>query len=224
MIEREIELFGNPQIAALALAETQCEPCASPEEVVVHAGATFSSVSLADPLTSPPRSESEPPSASWEVKASTSGWTVQWQGATISWGSRKQACAALSSVEAEIMALSEGAKDMVYFRKLVRGIDDKASSAPNPLGTDNEGARDLSYNPEHHDRTKHIQRRHFWIRETVEDMELCVPLVSTHDNYADFLTKPLAPKLFFALRALIMNEPCAYNYSGRPQQGGPGDT
>jgi len=60
----------------------------------------------------------------------------------------------------------------------------------------------LSYNPEHHDRTKHIQRRHFWIRETVEDMELCVPLVSTHDNYADFLTKPLAPKLFFALRAL----------------------
>ena len=108
--------------------------------------------------------------------------------------------------------------------KVTLWLVEPTGAIPTPLGTDNQGARDLSYNPEHHDRTKHIQRRHFWIRETVEDMELCVPLVSTHDNYADFLTKPLAPKLFFALRALIMNEPCAYNYSGRPQQGGPGDT
>ena len=38
------------------------------------------------------------------------------------------------------------------------------------LGVDNTGARDLAYNPEHHARSKHIERRHFFIREMVENM------------------------------------------------------
>ena len=50
--------------------------------------------------------------ASWETDKSTSGWFVRWQGASIAWGSRKQPFVALSSCEAEIIALSEGAKDM----------------------------------------------------------------------------------------------------------------
>jgi len=37
----------------------------------------------------------------------------------------------------------------------------------------------------------------------------CVP--TTKDNWADFLTKPLEPKTFFALRALIMNEKVSFN-------------
>ena len=40
----------------------------------------------------------------------------------------------------------------------------------------------------------------------VEAVELRVPLVGTKDNYADFLTKPLDKKTFFALRAIFMNE------------------
>ena len=58
--------------------------------------------------------------ASWEVKHSTSGWLVKWQSAAISWGSRKQKSIALSSCKAEIIALSEAAKDVVYLRKLVK--------------------------------------------------------------------------------------------------------
>ena len=78
-------------------------------------------------------------------------------------------------------------------------------TGPSELGTDNKGAHDLSYNPEHHDRTKHVLRRHFFIRDMVEAMELRVPLVSTINNYADFFTKPLKSKAFFALRNKIMN-------------------
>ena len=70
---------------------------------------------------------------------------------------------------------------------------------------DNQGARDLAYNPEHHERTKHIERRHFFIRECVEDGKLTVPFVRTDDNLADFLTKPLPASRFFALRDRIMN-------------------
>ena len=59
---------------------------------------------------------------------------------------------------------------------------------PTVLSTDNKAARDLSYNPEHHDRSKHIARRHFFIRDMVEAQEVVVPLVSTDDNDADFFT------------------------------------
>ena len=80
-----------------------------------------------------------------------------------------------------------------------------ASDLPTELSTDNKAARDLSYNPEHHDKTKHIERRHFYIRELVEDLEITVPYVNTNDNLADFLTKFLAPNKFFPLRDAIMN-------------------
>jgi hypothetical protein len=145
--------------------------------------------------------------ASWDVRFSTSGWIVCFQGCAVTWGSTKQNCVALSSCESEIIALSEAAKDMVYFRKLFKGIDAAIVPRPTNLSSDNMAARDLAYNPEHHARTKHVERRHFYIRDMVEKFELNVPYVNTHDNIADFLTKTLASKRFFYLRKLIMNEP-----------------
>ena len=144
--------------------------------------------------------------ASWEVANSTSGWVVTWQGALLNWGSRKQKCMALSSCEAEIIALSEGAKDMVYFRKLMSGLGCK-ESGPSSLATDSQSARDVSYNPQHHDRMKHVQRRHFFVRDMVESFEIEVPFVRTADNAADMFTKCMKnPNEFHKLRRFIMNE------------------
>jgi hypothetical protein len=143
--------------------------------------------------------------ASWEVRASTSGWIVYWHGAPLCWGSRKQKSIALSSCESEIVALSEAAKEVIYLRKFVRGLVPSLPESPTVLSTDNKAARDLSYNPEHHDRSKHIARRHFFIRDMVEAQEIVVPLVSTEDNDADFFTKPLPPKRFKMLRRKVMN-------------------
>ena len=145
--------------------------------------------------------------ASWETRFSTSGWTVQWQGASISWGSRKQSCVALSSCEAEIVALSECSKDVVYYRKKLAGLDPLYVTSSTPTATDNKAARDLSYNPEFHARSKHVQRRHFYVRDMVEAYELVVPLVKTDDNPADFFTKPMAPDKFVKFRNYIMNIP-----------------
>ena len=144
--------------------------------------------------------------ASWETAASTSGWVVQWQGAALHWGSRKQQSIALSMCEAEIIALSEGAKDMVYFRKLVSGLG-APEQQPSSLSTDSQSARDVSYNPQHHDRMKHVQRRHFFIRDMVESFELEVPFVRTADNVADMFTKPMRnASEFHKLRRVVMNE------------------
>ena len=121
------------------------------------------------------------------------------------WGSRKQKSIALSTCEAELIALSEATKDVVYLRKLVPGLGAPEAN-PTPLSTDSKSARDVSYNPEHHDRMKHVQRRHFFVRDMVESLEIEVPFVRTDDNIADFFTKPLNARKFYAMRRKIMNE------------------
>ena len=143
--------------------------------------------------------------ASWETAASTSGWVVLWGSAAIAWGSRKQKCIALSTCEAEIIALSEAAKDVVYLRKLVGGL---GAAEPNPstLSTDSQSAQAVSYNPELHDRMKHVQRRHFFVRDMVEKFELEVPFVPTDENVADLFTKPMKNATRFReLRNAAMN-------------------
>jgi len=144
--------------------------------------------------------------ASWETAHSTSGWVVNWQTAALSWGSGKQKCVALSSCEAELIALSEATKDVVYLRKLIAGLGAK-EPGPSLLHTDSKSARDVSYNPEHHDRMKHVQRRHFFVRDMVESFEIEVPFVGTKDNVADFFTKPMSNATAFReFRRQIMNE------------------
>ena len=153
--------------------------------------------------------------ANLHVSNSTSGWVIFWQHAPISWGSNRQKSIAQSSCEAEIMALSEASKDMVYFRKLVGGLSSTFLSGPSDVATDNMGARNLSYNPEHHDKSKHIERRHFYVRDMVEKMELSVPFVPTEDNIADIFTKALAPNRFHKLRALLMGH--TFEAKGEPR-------
>ena len=126
-----------------------------------------------------------------------------WQSAALSWGSRQQKSIALSTCEAEIIALSEAAKDVVYLRKFKRGLGDP-EPGPSTLATDSQSARDVSYNPQHHDRMKHVERRHFFVRDMVEKFEIEVPFVRTDDNLADFFTKSASQ--FHAFRKRVMNE------------------
>ena len=93
-----------------------------------------------------------------------------------------------STCEAEIIALSEAAKDVIYLRKLEKGLGDP-EVRPTPLSTDSKSARDVSYNPEHHNKMKHVERQHFCIRDMVESFEIEVPYVPTDQNPADFFTK-----------------------------------
>eukprot|EP00965_Chrysotila_dentata_P178037 5881381-Pleurochrysis_carterae.AAC.1 len=116
--------------------------------------------------------------------------------AAILWASKKQQSVALSSCEAEIIAASEATKEAVYLRTLFADLG-LAPKQPTPLAMDNKSAIDLAYNPEHHQRSKHIDRRHFFVRERVEQHDITVPFVHTMENLADFFTQPLPPRVFF---------------------------
>ena len=79
------------------------------------------------------------------------------------------------------------------------------TDSPTELFVDNKSAIDVAYNPEHHGRMKHVERKHFYIRELVEQHKLRVTFVSTDDNLSDFFTKPLKANRFMILRDKIMN-------------------
>jgi hypothetical protein len=144
--------------------------------------------------------------ADWAVRHSQSGFVFQLGRAAVSWGSKKQVSVALSTCEAEIMAASEAAKEAIHLRGLYNELS-QGKSEPTRLHLDCKAAIDTAYNPEHHSKLKHVQRRHFFIRQVVEDHQIIVPYVETDKNLADFFTKPLPARKFFPLRKAIMNEP-----------------
>ena len=67
----------------------------------------------------------------------------------------------------------------------------RAEPDPTKVSTDSKSARDVAYNPEQHDRMKHVERRHFFVRDMVESFEVEMPFVRTHDQLADLLAKPM---------------------------------
>ena len=144
----------------------------------------------------------------WAVKHSTTGWAFMYNMALISWNSSKQTSVALSSCEAEIMAASEAAKEAKFLSNYLSELKLLGPDPPE-LHVDNQAARDLAYNPEHHKRTKHIDRRHFFVRELVEANMISVPFVETTKNFADFFTKMQPSKVFIAMRDQVMNVPAA---------------
>jgi hypothetical protein len=79
------------------------------------------------------------------------------------------------------MAASEACKEAVFIDAYLTELGE-SNGEPVALHVDNKGARDLSYNPEHHQRVKHIERRHFFIRELVEEMRITVPYVPSAEN------------------------------------------
>ena len=103
------------------------------------------------------------------------------------------------------MAASEGAKEAVCLDRFLSELGLKGSEDAIRLSLDNKAAIDSSYNPENHSRTKHIDRRHYFVRELVESNRIVVPYVPSDANLADFFTKPLRPSKFFPLRDKIMN-------------------
>jgi len=121
-------------------------------------------------------------------RKSTSGFVFMLGGAAISWSSKKQTSVALSSTEAEYIAAAHATKEVVWLRRLLTelGLDLHSSTI---LHVDNQSAIAIARNPEFHDRTKHIEVRHHFLRHKVEDKEIHLEYTPTEDQVADVLTK-----------------------------------
>jgi hypothetical protein len=123
-------------------------------------------------------------------RRSVSGYVIMLAGAPISWASRRQKLTALSSTEAEYIALSECLREVLYLRKLMTELG-FPPSGPTKIYCDNEAAIAIANNPVHHQRSKHIDIRYHRIRNHISNGDVEVLPVDTADNLADAFTKPL---------------------------------
>ncbi|CAI7891070.1 unnamed protein product [Closterium sp. NIES-54] len=124
------------------------------------------------------------------TRQSTSGYIFTLVGGAISWQSKRQNLIALSSTEAEYVALTRGGTEAVWLRRLLAELGHQ-QEGPTPIYVDNQGAIGLAKNSVLHGRTKHIQIRHQFIRKLVEDNEVELRYIKTKSQPAGFLTKPL---------------------------------
>jgi len=133
---------------------------------------------------------------------STTGIVFTMAGCSISWPSKKQATVALSTTEAEYVALSAAVQEAVWLRKVLSDLN-LPMSEPTTLREDNQGAIAMTKNPIAHGRTKHIDIRYHYVKEAVENGVISLEYCSTEDMLADILTKPLPKHKFENLRKRI---------------------
>jgi hypothetical protein len=135
--------------------------------------------------------------ASWgdnlDDRRSTTGFAFTLNGGLIAWESKKQPTVALSTMEAETMALCQGAKEAISLQRLFADIRG-TPVAMITIHVDNQAAISHAKDPTDHARTKHIDIKHHFTREAIVNGAIELEYVRTEDMIADILTKAL-PKI-----------------------------
>ena len=121
-------------------------------------------------------------------------------GGPISWLSKKRPIVALSTSEAEYIALSSASQEAVWLRQLLTTTLRVSSNKPVTIMEDNQGAIAMLKNAIAHSRTKHIDIRYHYIHEAIQEGLIKVHYCPTNKMLADILTKPLSKGRFQELR------------------------
>ena len=120
-------------------------------------------------------------------------------GNLINWASVKQTLIALSTCEAEINSIVEGAKEAIYFRDLLSELCGNEMNTPTTVFNDNRPAHDTLESGGKHSRTKHFKRKIDFVRNLEEQNVIKVQYMSITEMLADLLTKPLPEEQLFNL-------------------------
>ena len=142
-----------------------------------------------------------------ESRKSTSGEVFKIGNCTVSWRSKKQSVVALSSCEAEYISLCSAAQETVWLRNLLADVGFEQTQATT-IREDNQGAMCLARNPKDHTRTKHIDVKFHYTRETIENNILKLVYCPTGEMVADTLTKGLPKSGFEKFRSEMGVQKC----------------
>ena len=141
-------------------------------------------------------------------RRSTSGYcfSLTENGPVISWKSRKQPTVALSTCEAEYMALAATTQESMYLVQLLKGIDSSNQHIPVKIYEDNQGAIALSKNPVCRQRSKHIDIKYHFVRSAHAEGKISIEYCPTADMVADVLTKPVTKAKFESFKGYLFGE------------------
>ena len=105
-------------------------------------------------------------------------------------GARSSPQFALSTAEAEYMALASSAQEALGLRQLNTELGG-ATTEPLTIYEDNQSTISMTRNPQFHGRSKHIAIKYHFIREHVSNGTVRLEYCPTKDMIADMLTKGL---------------------------------
>ena len=142
---------------------------------------------------------------------SRSGWIVHFAGAKITWVSKIQTITALSTTEAEYIALSTRIGEVIPLMGMLKETAEQGVQIANlppkihcTVFEDNSGALELARLPKVRPRTKHNNQSFHHFREYVERQEIHIQATPMEEQLADILTKPLPENSFTRHRQSIM--------------------
>jgi hypothetical protein len=127
---------------------------------------------------------------STDDRRSITGYLSTYAGGVVTWNSKKQPTTALSSMEAEYMALASAVREALWLRSIIQELQFSLPS-PTHISVDNQGTISFAENSGFHARSKHIDIRYHFIREKLTSHEVSVSYCPTAENTADVFTKPL---------------------------------
>jgi hypothetical protein len=143
------------------------------------------------------------------VKSRT-GYVITFASCPLLWSSKLQSEIALSTTEAEYIALSQATRDLIPMRALLNEFASVTKLIVGPTTTystifeDNKGCVELTNAPRLRPRTRHIGIKYHHFRSHVARGEIKVQWIDTKHQLADIFTKPLPASAFKYLRNLLL--------------------
>ena len=132
-------------------------------------------------------------------RRSITGYVFMFAGAPLSWNCMTQHTTALSTMESEYYAICKSVQEALYLRMLMEEVGLKVDK-PLVIKEDNQACIAFSKDPGEHKRTKHIDYRHFFVRDHVNDGEILLEPIDSENQLADIFTKSFEPRRFIFLR------------------------
>ncbi|KAF7368162.1 Transcription factor [Mycena venus] len=132
--------------------------------------------------------------SSWGSEAldwrSMSGYAFILFGGAICWSAKKQTSVALSTAEAEYIALARATKEVMWIRTFMQEVF-QITLGPIAIHVDNQAAIAMAKNDSLHSRTKHIALPYHFVRHAVASRIISLTWIASDANVADIFTKPL---------------------------------
>lgn len=132
-------------------------------------------------------------------RKSNSGFIFRLFDGTVSWTCKRQTCVALSSTEAEFIALSDACREVLWIRRIMMDFNVNLDG-PTTIYEDNQSCLKLIEEEKLSNRSKHIDVRYHFVKDYVEKNIVFCVYCPTETMLADLLTKPLCAKRLQQLR------------------------
>jgi len=139
-----------------------------------------------------------------DTRKCTSGNLTVYNGALVSWRSKRQPIPAKSTAEAEYISLAEGMEECLWLRNLLAELGEEVKSIP--AKEDNQACIHIAENPKVTQRTKAIDMRYHYARHYVRDGLFKMEYVQSKLQLADVLTKAVTQSIMERFRDATLGE------------------